>query len=59
MARTYIPTLVRMAYAMCVYIVKHRTTISEHLTEPQNAVFEQLAEACEAFTALVFIETED
>lgn len=60
MARTYIPTLVRILQGVCLYITRYRKQLDSFLGSPEKkAALDAVALACEAFTALVDIPEGD
>lgn len=56
MARTYIPTLVRLMRRAAVYITAHQDTLNENLDTSQQEALSDLNTAVNAFLALVTIE---
>lgn len=58
-SRTYIPTLVRLASALCIYITRYNSTLRDNMPS-QEAVdaLDALNLACEALLALVEIEVK-
>jgi hypothetical protein len=48
MARTYIPTLIRIMHRTCQYMKRWETPIRSNLTEGQNTLFTAVLVACEA-----------
>ena len=47
--RTFIPTLVRIVWRLCLYITKYGKTIKATLTVEQGLLFDALHAACTAF----------
>jgi hypothetical protein len=56
MAKTYIPTLVRILRRVCIYITKYRQTIEEYTPTGGKAALDGIMTACEVFLDLVGAE---
>jgi len=59
MARTYLPTLVRILHSACVYIVRYRNQLIAHLPSNGAALLDAIVTACEAFIAVAEHEVGD
>lgn len=55
MARSYLPTLVRVLHRTCTYIIRYRETILENLPEGSEAALDLVVTACTALTDLIEI----
>lgn len=53
MARTYLPTLIKLVRVLCLYITRNREKIRENLSPEQRAAFDALADACQTFLDLM------
>lgn len=50
-ARTYIPTLLKILERVCKFIARYQTQLNGHLTEPQQALLQNVVTACNIFVA--------
>lgn len=51
-SRTYLPTLVRVLHAACVYITRYRAQLISNLPSNGAALLDAIVLACEAFIAV-------
>lgn len=47
--KTFIPTLIRIVWRLCLYITRYGKTIKLSLTPEQGLLFDALHTACQAF----------
>lgn len=57
MAKTYVPTLIRLVHALCMYITRYQDRIRSNLAGDALAAFDALSAACTAFVIAVPPET--
>jgi hypothetical protein len=53
MAKSYVPTLVRLLRHVCLYITKHQAVINNYLTSTQQTDLNTLATICNDFVLVV------
>jgi hypothetical protein len=53
MARSYLPTLLRILEQVCKYIIRYRTQLVDHLPEGGAAALDGVVTACNVLTALI------
>lgn len=56
MARSYLPSLIKILHKACTYIVRYRLVLNTFLDETQRGYLDAVVVACETFTASVTIE---
>lgn len=58
MARTYLPTLVRILHAVCVYIARYREKIVGNLPPDSEPLVDAVIIACNALMDVINIPVE-
>lgn len=59
MARTFIPKLIYLIRLVCVYIVRWRSQLNEHLPPAAIPYLDEIMASCEALIAIVELPTGD
>jgi len=58
-AKTYIPKLVYLLRAICIYISKYRLALDHHFTPEQKEKLQPILDACEDFLSVTTVVIND